>query len=113
MNDLSFDTLTRLVAGGIPRRAQGREPATAGLAPQAASVSSEAKKNKSRKTANKKANKNADKRAEQQCKNQVAPMTAFLTTLCKDDLQCVATAQQCCPLLANCDTTGFLHCLGF
>jgi hypothetical protein len=121
MNDLSFDSLSRFAAGAIPDRGQGHKRGTAGLAPLARSVTAEAKKNKSkkhksRKKANERANELANQQAQQlaqqqQCQNQVGQCTTDLATFCKDDAKCLALLQKCCPLLASCNTAGFLNCL--
>jgi hypothetical protein len=100
MNDLSFDTLSRFAAEAIPDRAQGRRRVTAAFAPRAQSLTAEAK-NKKR----------SDKKAKQRCKKQVGECAAGLTAVCNGDPTCLAFAQRCCPLLANCNATGFIDCI--
>jgi len=101
MNELSFDTLSRLIVGGIPFGGQGRERVSAQMARRARSVTGEAKKKKN----------TSSKKARQECKKQVARCTNSLATLCQGDPTCLGFAQRCCPLLRTCAAGAFIDCI--
>jgi hypothetical protein len=92
MNEGSFDALTRrasLVALG-----------TAGLAALGGSITADAKNKHGKKK----------KKSPDRCASQVAQCTSTITAYCAGEPACQDSIS-CCPILENCDFTGFFTCL--
>jgi hypothetical protein len=95
MNHVNFDALTRrasLATLGVAVMVAVAHPFTAG-----------AKKNRKKKRNNGDVNK--------LCKKQVDQCLDFFATFCEEDPECVADAEQCCPLAASCEFADFLSCV--
>lgn len=93
MDEASFDALTR--------RASLVTLGTAGLAAAlGGSFTADAKKKRGK-------NK---KKSPDRCASQVAQCTTSITAFCSGEPTCLDSVA-CCPILENCDFTGFFTCL--
>jgi hypothetical protein len=99
MSSTSFDAVARRAAVAISRRATVMTVGGAGLA-AALGVPFTA----ARKSGKKRKKKNA-------CQRQVGQCRGFFTNVCGSETGC-PEAFACCELLANCNSGGFVACIG-
>src|SRR5262249_24476694 len=97
VNPTIFDTLTR--------RASLLRLGTAGLTAVLANPLSASARKKHGKSNSKKVDPN------RLCKAQVKQCLDFFTPRCGDDVPCVEAANECCPVLGDCELAGFVDCV--